>query len=93
MITNAKNCVDLGRKVTLRKNDKWWRYRELIDSKYLTICNALPNWKNLNRLSRWRDSESQKRAKRKRDAKANFTYDTQLAFSILNEESKTEENT
>ena len=93
MITNAKNCVDLGRKVTLRKNDKWWRYKELIDSKYLTICNALPNWKNLNRLSRWRDSESQKRAKRKRDAKANFTYDTQLAFSILNEESKTEENT
>ena len=52
MITNAKNCVDLGRKVTLRKNDKWWRYRELIDSKYWTICNALPNWKNLNRLSR-----------------------------------------
>ena len=50
--------------------------------------------KNLKkRLSRRRDPESQKRAKRKRDAKANFTYDTQLAFSILNEESKTEENT
>ena len=93
MITNAKNCVDLGRKVTLRKNYKWWRYRELIDSKYLTICNALPNWKNLNRLSRWRDSESQKRAKRKRDAKANFTYDTLLAFSTLNKETRTDGNT
>ena len=93
MITKAKNCVDLGRKVTLRKNDKWWRYRELIDSKYLTICNALPIWKILNRLSRWRDSESQKRAKRKRDAKANFTYDTLSAFSTLNKETRTDGNT
>ena len=84
MIKNAKNWVDLGRKVTLR----------LIDSKYLTICNVIPNWKNLKkRLSRRRDPESQKRTKGKRDAKANFTYDTQLPFSTLNKDTKTEENT
>ena len=94
MITNAKNCIDLGRKVALRKKDRWWRYWELIDSKYLRICNVIPNWKNLKkRLSRWRDPESQKRTKGKRDAKANFTYDTQLAFSTLNKDTKTEENT
>ena len=63
----------------------------MCDSK---TCNVIPNWKNLKkRLSRWRDPESQKRTKWKRDAKANFTYDTQLAFSTLNKDTKTEENT
>ena len=63
----------------------------MCDSK---TCNVIPNWKNLKkRLSRWRDPESQKRTKGKRDAKANFTYDTQLAFSTLNKDTKTEENT
>ena len=52
------------------------------------------NRKNLKkRPSRWRDPESEKRTKGKRDAKANFTYDTQLAFSTLNKDTKTEENT
>ena len=52
------------------------------------------NWKNLKkRPSRWRDPESEKRTKGKRDAKANFTYDTQLVFATLNKDTKTEENT
>ena len=79
MITNAKNCVDLGRKVTPRKKDRLWRYRELIDSKYLTICNVIPNWKNLKkRIPRRRDPESRKKAKRKGNAKVKVTHDTQL---------------
>ena len=70
MITNAKSCVDLSRKETPSK-------KELIDSKYLTICNVLPRWKNLKkRLPRRRDPESQKKAKTKQDAKAKVTYDT-----------------
>ena len=79
MITHAKNCVDLSRKETLRKKDKWWHNRESTDSKYLTISNVLSSWKNLKkRIPRRRDPESQKKAKRKRDAKAKVTYDTQL---------------
>ena len=58
----------------------------MCDSK---TCNVIPNWKNLKkRLSRWRDPESQKRTKWKRDAKVNFTYDTQLVFSTLNKDTK-----
>ena len=64
---NTKNCVDLGWKETLRKKDRLWCYRELIDSKYLTICNVLLNWKNLKmRLPKRRDPESRRRAKTKR---------------------------
>ena len=77
MITHAKNCVDLGRKETLRKKDTLWCYRELIDLKYLTICNVISSWKDLKkRIPRRRDPESQKKEKRKRGAKAKVTYDT-----------------
>ena len=94
MITHAKNCVDLGRKETLRKKDTLWCYRELIDLKYLTICNVISSWKNLKkRIPRRRDPESQKKAKSKRDAKAKVTYDTKLVFSTLNNKTKTEETT
>ena len=79
MITHAKNCVDLGRRETLRKKDRWWRYRELIDSKYLTIFNVLSSWKNLKkRIPRRRDPKSLKKAKSKLDAKAKVTNDTEL---------------
>ena len=33
MITNAKNCVDLGRKETLRKKDRWF---EILDNMQCT---------------------------------------------------------
>ena len=79
MITHPKSCLDLGGKKTLWKKDKSWRYRELIDSKYLTICNVLPSWQSLKkRLPRQKNPESQKKAKTKRDPKAKVTYDTQL---------------
>ena len=72
-----KELLRSGWEKTLWKKDKSWRYRELIDSKYLTICNVLPSWKNLKkRLPRRRDPESQKKAKTKQDAKAKVTYDT-----------------